>query len=207
VQPEEFMKLPVLASVVWLTAAAAFAQHSEAQTQFEAGQFEQALASLGPAIADPAADPASHFLAVQAALRLEQPERAEASLTALAGHAAAEWQLVAQSVQALRAGDMACAVGCAERAAAANPNLFAAHYQHGLALARAEQWADAAAAFERALALDPSFAYAAYYAGLAYSRVNRADKTAEYFERFTRMAPSAPERAGVQSIMRTLRGR
>ena len=200
------MKLSVLTFAVWLAAAAAFAQTSP-QAQFEAGQFEQTLASLAPVIADPAADPSSHFLAVQAALRLEQPGRAAPSLAALGANPAPGWQLVGQSVQALMSGDMACAVGCAERAVSANPNLFAAHYQLGLGLARAERWAAAASAFEQALALDPSFAYAAYYAGLSYSKINRADKTAEYFERFLRMAPSAPERAGVQSIMRTLRGR
>jgi tetratricopeptide (TPR) repeat protein len=200
------MKLSVLTLVVWLAAGDAFAQASP-QAQFEAGQFEQTLSSLAPVIADPAGDPSSHFLAVQAALRLEQPERAQPSLAALAANPAPEWQLVAQSVQALMGGDMSCAVGCAERAVSANSNLFAAHYQLGLALARTERWAAAAAAFEHALALDPSFAYAAYYAGLSYSKINRADKTAEYFERFSRMAPNAPERAGVQSIMRTLRGR
>jgi tetratricopeptide (TPR) repeat protein len=200
------MRQAILASVVWMGAVAALAQ-SPAQTQFEAGQFEQALETLGPVIADPAADPFSHFLAVQAALRLEQPGRAEPSLAALAAHPAPEWQLVAQSVRGLRDGDLACAVDCARRATEANPQSFAAHYQFGLALARTERWAEAAAAFERALELNPSFAYAAYYAGLSYSHVNRADKTAEYFERFSRMAPSAPERAGVQSIMRTLRGR
>ena len=200
------MKLSVLTLVVSLAAGDAFAQASP-QAQFEAGQFEQTLSSFAPVIADPAADPSSHFLAVQAALRLEQPGRAQPSLAALAANPAPGWQLVAQSVQALMGGDMSCAVGCAERAVSANSNLFASHYQLGLALARVERWADAAASFERALALDPSFAYAAYYAGLSYSKINRADKTAEYFERFTRMAPNAPERAGVQSIMRTLRGR
>jgi tetratricopeptide (TPR) repeat protein len=201
------MKLRVLTVIVSLAAATAFAQPPAAQAQFESGQFEEALATLGPTIADPAADPWNHFLAVQAALRLDQPDRAAASLAALSGSPQPEWQKVGQSLQALAGGDVAGAIERAEQAVAANGELFAANYQLGLARARAEQWAEAARAFERAIALDPSFAYAAYYAGLSYSKVNRADKTAEYFERFSRMAPHAPERAGVQSVMRTLRGR
>lgn len=201
------MKMRALTVVVSLAASIASAQPPQAQAQFEAGQFEEALATLAPAIADPASDPWNHFLAAQAALRLGQPDKAAASLAALVANPQPAWQKVGQSLQALAGGDAASAIDRAEHAVAANADLFAAHYQLGLARARAEQWAEAARAFERAIALDPSFAYAAYYAGLAYSHVNRADKTAEYFERFSRMAPNAPERAGVQSIMRTLRGR
>ena len=200
------MKLSVLTLAVWLAAAAALAQTSP-QAQFEAGQFEQTLASLAPVIADPAADPSSHFLAVQAALRLEQPGRAAPSLAALGANPAPGWQLVGQSVQALMSGDMACAVGCAERAVSANPNLFAAHYQLGLGLARAERWAAAASAFEQALALDPSFAYAAYYAGLSFLKNQPGRQDRRVLGDSCAWRPGAPERAGVQSIMRTLRGR
>jgi tetratricopeptide (TPR) repeat protein len=183
------------------------AQTPPAQAQLEAGQFARALESLGPIVADPGADPRDHFLAVQAALRLDQPDQAEGSVAALVASPVQEWRLVGESVRALIAGQVGEAAAAAEQATAANDYLFAAHYQLGLARARTEAWAEAASAFERALELDSSFAYAAYYAGLAYSKSNRADKTAAHFERFLRMAPNAPERAGVQSIMRTLRGR
>jgi tetratricopeptide (TPR) repeat protein len=188
-------------------AGVASAQTPPAQTQIESGQFGRALESLAPIVADPGADQRDHFLAIQAAMRLDQPERAAGSVEALVASPSPDWQAVGESVRAMNGGDAAGAVASAERAVAANAYLFAAQYQLGLARARVEDWAGAALAFERAVELDPSFAYATYYAGLAYSKVNRADRTAVYFERFLKMAPNAPERAAVQSIMRTLRGR
>jgi len=145
-------------------------------------------------------------MAVQAYMRLSQVDRASPDLQALVASADPAWRLVGQSLQALNEGNVGGAVDLGHQAVAANPELFAAHYQLGLAQARAEDWAGAATAFERAAALNPSFAYSYYYAGLSYSRIRRADKTAEYFERFLQLAPEAPERAGVLSIMRTLRG-
>jgi tetratricopeptide (TPR) repeat protein len=195
-----------LALAFSLAASTAFAQ-SPAQTQFEAGQYEQALATLGPELANPAADPWNHFLAVQAYVRMERPADAAPSVAALTGSEHPDWRLVGESIQALNDGNVGGAIERAERAVEVNPNHFAAQYELGLAKARAEDWAGAARAFERSVELNPNFAYAAYYTALSYSKVNRADKTAEYFERFMRMAPSAPERPGVTSIMRTLRGR
>ena len=55
--------------------------------------------------------------------------------------------------------------------------------------------------------LDPTWAYAHYYAGLAYSKVKRVDLTERHFQAFLRLAPQAPERPGVQSILRTLNRR
>jgi tetratricopeptide (TPR) repeat protein len=200
------MKTSLMVMTLAVAGSAAFAQ-SPAQTQFEAGQFGQVVATLGPQLANPATDPWNHFLAIQAYIRLEQPSAAAPSVAALTASEHPEWRLVGESIQALSEGNVGGAIDRAERATQVNANHFAAHYQLGLAKARAEDWAGAAGAFERALELNPTFAYAAYYAALSYSKVNRADKTAEYFERFMRMAPSAPERPGVQSILRTLRGK
>ena len=200
------MKASLAVIALSLAGSSAFAQ-STAQAQFEAGQFEQAVATLAPTIANPAADPWSHFLAIQAYLRLDQPAAAAPSVAALTASEHPDWRLVGESIQAFTTGNVGGAIERAQRAVDVNANHFAAHYQLGLSKARAEDWAGAAQAFERALELNPTFAYAAYYAGLSYSKVNRADKTAEYFERFLRMASSAPERPGVQSIMRTLRGK
>jgi tetratricopeptide (TPR) repeat protein len=194
----------VVAFAVAVTTASA---QQEPQALFEAGQYEQALAALGPELQAPAASVESHYLAVLIASRLDQPERAAASLAALASNPDHGWQLVSQSASALSHGDAGQAAELANQAVAANPPLFAAHYQLGLSRARAEDWAGAAAAFEHAIELNPTFAYASYYAGLSFSRVRRVDKTAEHFERFLRLAPAAPERTAVQSIMRTLRGR
>ena len=44
-------------------------------------------------------------------------------------------------------------------------------------------------------------------AAMAFYRVKRADLMAVHFERFLKLAPNAPERAEVESIMRTMRGR
>jgi Flp pilus assembly protein TadD len=62
-------------------------------------------------------------------------------------------------------------------------------------------------AFERAIEARPRFAYAHYQAGLAYDRIGRADLLAARFETFLRLAPEAPERAAVEGILRTIRGR
>jgi Flp pilus assembly protein TadD len=62
-------------------------------------------------------------------------------------------------------------------------------------------------AFERAIEARPRFAYAYYQAGLAYDRIGRADLLAARFETFLRLAPEAPERAAVEGILRTIRGR
>ena len=50
-------------------------------------------------------------------------------------------------------------------------------------------------------------AYAHYYAGLSYYQAERIDLMAAFFESFLKLAPDAPERAQVESIMRTIRGR
>lgn len=199
------MKAITLALAVTMLAAAASAQEPQPQVLFESGQYDRTISALQPELGT-GADPFNHYLAVQAYMRLAQSERAAADLAALTASEDPAWRLVGQSLQALNAGDVNGAIATATEAVGTNPELFAAHYQLGLAKARAEDWAGAAEAFERAATLNPSFAYASYYAGLAYSRIRRADKTAEFFERFLTMAPNAPERPGVQSIMRTLRG-
>ena len=79
-----------------------------------------------------------------------------------------------------------------------------AYYQQGLAFSANQDFTRATVAFQKASDLDPTWAYAHYYAGLAYSKVRRIDLTAQHFQTFLRLAPQAPERAQVQSIMRTL---
>lgn len=199
------MKAPTMALAAVLLASTALAQEPQPQVLFESGQYDRTIAALQPELAG-AADPWNHYLAVQAYLRLAQPAQAATDLQALVASEDPAWRLVGQSLQALNTGDTRGAIDLGNQAVAANPELFVAHYQLGLSKARAEDWAGAADAFEQAASLNPSFAYSYYYAGLSYSRIRRADKTAEYFERFLTLAPSAPERAGVQSIMRTLRG-
>jgi len=42
---------------------------------------------------------------------------------------------------------------------------------------------------------------------MAFYKIKRVDRMAVYFENFVKLAPNAPEKAAVQSIMRTVRGR
>jgi lipoprotein NlpI len=82
-----------------------------------------------------------------------------------------------------------------------------AHFQLGLALARAQQWNEAAGEFDAASERQPNNAYAHYYGGMMHYRANRIDRMAVHFEQFIKLAPEAPERPEVMSIMRTLQGR
>jgi tetratricopeptide (TPR) repeat protein len=79
-------------------------------------------------------------------------------------------------------------------------------YELGLALLDRSQFAEASAAFGRALALDPTFAYAHYYAGMVAERQGRAADLVAHLQTFIRLAPNAPERPGVEAILRTVRG-
>ena len=80
-------------------------------------------------------------------------------------------------------------------------------FELGLAHTTRGDFAAAAMAFDACADTSPRFAYAYYHAGLAYERLNRPDLTVARFETFQRLAPEAPERAQVDSILRTVRGR
>jgi tetratricopeptide (TPR) repeat protein len=61
-------------------------------------------------------------------------------------------------------------------------------------------------AFERATELKPDLAYAHYYAGQAFHKQRNMSKAAEHYQQFLQLAPESPDRAAIQSILRTLRG-
>jgi len=201
--------LAALTGVHGVARAAQDAGSESAQQLFEAGEYERALAALQEERDAASASTENHYLASLVLLRLSPPQvdRAHAELDAVRSDEREAWQHTADSAAALAANDTTAALEAATAAVAADPMLFAAQYQLGLAHARAENWPAAAEAFERATDLDPAFAYAHYYAGIAYSRLRRADVEARHFELFIRLAPKAPERLAVESIMRTLRGR
>lgn len=174
-----------------------------AQRAFEAGQYQQVvdMAGTGP-------DPAVLFLGALSAQKLEAPDRANAFLDQLAQRPSTDaWHFVGLSAKQLLAGDDAAALNSANAATAADANLPEASYALGLVLFKRQDWAGAATAFDRAAMLQPSFAHASYYAGLSHYRANRPDLMAARFERFLKLAPDAPERAEVQQIMKTIRGR
>lgn len=174
---------------------------------FESGQLDQALGSLGEARDRGAASPADTYLAGQILAKQDRNDDARNEFERLSKGDDPVWALVGESALGVLAGDNQRAVDAASKAVSESPDQFYAHYQLGLAKARFEDWAGCAEAFDRAAEIDPAFAYAHYYAGLSYSRIQRADKTSEHFERFLKLAPKAPERAAVESLMRTLRGR
>lgn len=79
--------------------------------------------------------------------------------------------------------------------------------ERGRELFVAARYAEAAEQFDRCAAADPTRAYAYYRAGLAYYEIRRTAIMVERFEQFVRLAPEAPERAQVESILNTVRGR
>jgi uncharacterized protein HemY len=148
------------------------------------------------------------FLGALSAQKLDATDRANALLDQLVQRPANDaWHLVGQSAKQLLAGDDAAALNSANAATAADANLPEASYALGLVLFKRQDWGGAAAAFDKASMLQPSFAHASYYAGLSHYRANRPDLMAARFERFLKLAPDAPERAEVQQIMRTIRGK
>jgi tetratricopeptide (TPR) repeat protein len=79
-------------------------------------------------------------------------------------------------------------------------------FEAGVTMALEGDNAGAVQAFDAALNADQALAYAYYQSGLAYNRLNRPDLTVARFEAFVRLAPSAPERAQVDSVLRAARG-
>jgi len=174
-------------------------QKPEVQRLFQAGAYDEAVA------ASENADPASIYVAAQAMVKADQVDRAREQFTRLRGSEDNAWQLVAQSGDALMAGDTGGAVTLARQATEANGDNPFAFYQLGLATSKAGDWGNATKSFARAIELKPDFAYAHYYAALAYQRARQLPRTADHFDAFLRLAPDAPERQAVQAIMRTLK--
>jgi uncharacterized protein HemY len=196
----------LLAAIVLLPALASVAigaqGPSEAQRAFEAGKYQQVVDAAA------SANPSVLFLGALSAQKLNATDRANAFLDQLAERPSTEpWHFVGLSLKQLLANDDEAALDSARRATAAAGAPAEASYALGLVLVKRQDWGAAAAAFDRASMLDPSFAHAYYYAGLSHYRANRPDVMAVRFEQFLKLAPEAPERAEVQQIMRTIRGR
>ena len=182
---------------------------------FEAGQYEQIVAIP----LDDASPPSLVYLVAQNHDRLKRAPAAREAYGRLTGRPDTDpWHHVGQSALLLLdarpgpagtppAATVARAVAAAEHASTLTPSIAEAQYQLGLAEAERRDYGKAAPAFEAAIALDPQAAYAHYFAGLSYYQEKRIDLMARYFESFLKLAPNAPERAQVDSIMRTVRGR
>lgn len=185
-------------------AGGAAAQPSQAQKLFESGKYDELIQLVNE---DQWPSPEDVYLAGQAALKVEPPDReaAKRAYARLEGGDENPWTFIARSARALvdHAADEALAT--ATQATAIAPDQMFAHYQLGLAYGEKKNMASAAAAFEKAATLNPSFAYAHYYAGMSYYQAKRVDKMAIFFERFLKLAPEAPEAPAVQAIMRSIR--
>lgn len=78
-------------------------------------------------------------------------------------------------------------------------------FNRGLLKASKKQYAESVKDLEAAIQKNPENAYAHYYAGLSYNAMKRPDKMIEHFQKFVKLAPDAPEKARVQSILKTVR--
>jgi tetratricopeptide (TPR) repeat protein len=186
-------------------AAAAVRQDASPQKLFESGKYQEAIDSVK---ARPDAPQDQIYLRALAHRKLDQNDDAKQAFGALA--AASEgsaWREIGNSGNALVEGNLDAAQAAAKKAVEIDGNSAQAQFQLGLVESAKSDHAQAAAAFAKAAELDPQMAYAHYEAGMAFYRNKRVDRMAVYFENFLRVAPDAPERAAVQSIMRTVRGR
>ena len=192
--------------VMYLTvAAAAVTQDAAPQKLFESGKYQEAIDSVK---ARPDAPQDQIYLRALAHRKLDQNDDAKQAFGALAaaGEGSA-WREIGNSGNALVEGNLDAAQAAAKKAVEIDGNSAQAQFQLGLVESAKSDHAQAAAAFAKAAELDPQMAYAHYEAGMAFYRNKRVDRMAVYFENFLRVAPEAPERAAVQSIMRTVRGR
>ena len=173
---------------------------------YEAGEYAAAADQVRQRLEEGEVPPGDIYWAAQALLRADRVDEARALLERLGGGDDDPWTAIRQAAVALSQGASEPAVEHAARAAELAPDLFFAHYQLGLVRNDRQEWPQAAAAFDRAAALDGTSAYAHYYAGLAYNRLKRIDPMAVHFRRFLDLAPSAPERAQVEQLLKLLKG-
>ena len=154
------------------------------------------------ATADPASTLPRRAVAAEARSQRSRGRGADAAARAATQPS---WRLIGESGEALIANDAGRAIELARRAIEADGGNPFAHYQLGLAAAKASDWGTAVSGFTKAIELKPDFAYAHYYAALAYQRQRQLPKTAEHFDAFLRLAPDAPERSAVIAILRTIK--
>ena len=197
-------RVSALAIVTWLLAVPAHAQDpGEIQRLFEAGRFQQVVEATNPD-----SPPDVLYTTAQSQQKMGATDQAMQTFTRLAERPEGDpWRFIGLSGRQLTEGNVEAAVASGRQAVAMAGDLPQAHFQLGLALARAQQWNEAAAAFDAASERQPNNAYAHYYGGMMHYRANRVDRMAVHFEQFLKLAPEAPERPEVVSIMRTLQAR
>jgi tetratricopeptide (TPR) repeat protein len=198
------IKLLSTALTTLLFSSVALAQDpGQIQRLFEAGRYQQVVESTTPD-----SPPDVLYTTAQSQQKMGANDQAAQTFSRLAERPEGDpWHFIGLSGRQLVEGNIDAAIASARQAVAMAPDLAAAHFQLGLALARQQQWNEAAAAFDAASERQPTNAYAHYYGGMMHYRANRVDRMALHFEQFLKLAPEAPERPEVMSIMRTLQGR
>jgi len=182
------------------------AAQTQVRTLFQSGQDQQVIATVSASREQGAGLAPLLFVAAQSHERLQQARPARDVYVRLAAYPQdSPWRALGESGVRIADRKFPEAVTAANRAVTMAPNLAEAHFGLGRALGYTRDFARSATSFEQAARLDPNMAYAFYYAGMAYYQVKRVDLMARNFETFLRLAPQAPERARVQSIMRTIR--
>lgn len=195
------MMTRLAATILVLLPVLASAQDAGAVRRlFESGQFQQVVDSTPPEGA-----PDLLYTRAQSLQRLGAVDQAVQTYATLAALPESEaWHFIGVSGRQLAEGQTDAAIASAQQAAAMAPDNPTAHFQLGLALARAQQWPAAATEFEATATQQPDNAYAHYYAGMMQYRAKRVDLMGNHFNAFLKLAPNAPERPEVQSIMKTL---
>jgi tetratricopeptide (TPR) repeat protein len=190
----------IVLTVLSLGVARATAQ-DDARKLFEAGKYQTVVEQT-------AADgsPGAQYVRGLTFLKLNQPDAAKEAFRRVQSGGDA-WRSVGESAVALTDKNQDAALEAARKAVSQNGRLAEAQYQLGLVLDAKGDNSAAAEAFAKAADANPQMAYAHYYAGMNFNKAKRVDRMAVYFENFLKLAPNAPERAAVESIMRTVRGK
>ncbi len=183
------------------------ADQEEPQHLFEAGKYQELVSFVGGKRDDGNVDPAWTYLAGQSYLRMNDARRAAEEFWRLESSDEAVWKAVGESAKKLTESDEDAALDAATRAVKSDGNNLYANYQLGMALLHKSSFTRAAEAFAKATQIDARFAYAHYYAGHSYYKAKRVDQMAKYWAAFLKLATEAPERAAVESIMKTVKGR
>jgi tetratricopeptide (TPR) repeat protein len=176
------------------------AQEPSTQKLFEAGQYAAVTERAN------SGSPEDRYLAAMSHIKLEQFDAAGAEMGRLRDEGPDEtWKQVGASGAAMVARDFGAAVEAGRRATELAPENPFAHFQLGYAAALANDAGLGAQSMVRAAELAPDFAYAHYWAGQMFQRQRNLSRAVEHYQQFLQLAPESPDRATIQSILRTLR--
>ena len=191
---------PAMLAVIAVSTVA-FAQEPSSQKLFESGKYAEVAERAN------SGSPEDRYLAAMAHISAQNIDAAGAEMTRLKDEGPDDaWKQIGASGVAMVQKNLPEAIEAARRATEMAGDNPYAHYQLGYAAALSNDFGLASQSMERAAELKPDFAYAHYWAGQMFQKQRNMSKAAEHYRRFLDLAPDAPDRAAVQSILRTLRG-